>query len=165
MEAAVLARAGQAEVIVMAAAVADFRPKEIAPHKLKKGAGPPEVVLEPTPDILAGLGARRRPGQVLVGFAAETASGESAEGDLRSYAHQKLKTKGADLIVANDVAAPGVGFAHDTNAVLIVGADGYEAEIPLASKAEIATAVVDAIARTRHDRTRDMRPATNEEQP
>ena len=77
MEAAVLARAADADVIVMAAAVADFRPKAIAGQKLKKADGPPEVILEPTPDILAALGARRRPGQVLVGFAAETAGTRS----------------------------------------------------------------------------------------
>ena len=80
MEAAVMAEADRTDVVVMAAAVADFRPKEIASQKLKKGAGPPEVVLEPTPDILAELGQRRRPGQVLVGFAAETAHRRTGPG-------------------------------------------------------------------------------------
>jgi phosphopantothenoylcysteine decarboxylase/phosphopantothenate--cysteine ligase len=150
METAVLDRAPQADVVVMAAAVADFRPKAMAAQKLKKDEGPPEVVLEPTPDILAGLGKRRRPGQVLVGFAAETAAGDRDHEQLRRYALDKLRVKGADLVVANDVAAPGVGFGHDTNAVLIVGVDGHETDVPLGSKAEIAAAVVDAIARIRN---------------
>jgi phosphopantothenoylcysteine decarboxylase/phosphopantothenate--cysteine ligase len=143
MEAAVQGVAPDAGIVVMAAAVADFRPKAVAPTKIKKSDGPPEVVLEPTPDILAGLGRDRRPGQVIVGFAAETVapSGQS----LRDYARAKLATKGADLIVANDVAAPGVGFAHDTNAVLIVGRDGLELDVPLAGKDVVATAVVDAV--------------------
>jgi phosphopantothenoylcysteine decarboxylase/phosphopantothenate--cysteine ligase len=149
MEEAVRARGDDSDVIVMAAAVADFRPKAVAAGKLKKADGAPLVVLEPTPDILAGLGARRRPGQVLVGFAAETAQPDQAGDQLRRYARDKLAAKGADLVVANDVAAPGVGFAHDTNAVVIVGADGYELEVPLASKAHVAVAVVDAIEQIR----------------
>jgi phosphopantothenoylcysteine decarboxylase/phosphopantothenate--cysteine ligase len=149
MEAAVQGAAGSADVVVMAAAVADFRPKEAAAHKIKKTDGTPEVVLEPTPDILAGLGASRRPGQVLVGFAAETASPGTALEDLARHARAKLTSKGADLIVANDVSAPGVGFAHDTNAVLIVDADG-ETDVPLATKEQIAVAIVDAIARIRN---------------
>jgi phosphopantothenoylcysteine decarboxylase/phosphopantothenate--cysteine ligase len=152
MEAAVKDRAGAADVVVMAAAVADFRPKVVAGRKLKKAEGAPEVVLEPTPDILAGLGARRRPGQVLVGFAAETAGPDAAPGQLGDYAREKLAAKKIDLVVANDVSAPGVGFAHDTNAVLIVGADGGQTEVPLASKADVARAVVDAIARLRSQR-------------
>jgi phosphopantothenoylcysteine decarboxylase/phosphopantothenate--cysteine ligase len=84
---------------------------------------------------------------VLVGFAAETTRPGHDGQQLRRYALDKLAAKGADLVVANDVAAPGVGFAHDTNAVLIVGADGHEVEVPLATKAEIAVAVVDAIVR------------------
>ena len=149
MEGAVRAREAGAQVIVMAAAVADFRPKQMAEQKLKKAEGAPEVILEPTADILAGLGARRRPSQVLVGFAAETAAPEGARDQLRRYALDKLASKGADLVVANDVAAPGVGFAHDTNAVLIVGRGGYEMEVPLATKAEVAEAVVDAILQIR----------------
>ncbi len=153
METAVMEQAGRADVVVMAAAVADFRPKEIADQKLKKADGAPHVVLEPTTDILAALGSRRRPSQVLVGFAAETASRDGARDQLRRYALDKLAAKGADLVVANDVAAPGVGFAHDTNAVLIVGVRGYEVEVPLASKAQVATAVVDAIidVRSQHN--------------
>ena len=111
MDQAVRAHGDAADVVVMAAAVADFRPKAAADQKLKKADGVPDVVLEPTPDILAGLGARKRPGQVLVGFAAETA-------DLVANASDKLARKRLDLIVANDVSAEGVGFEHDTNAVV-----------------------------------------------
>ncbi len=160
MEAAVMDRARHADVVVMAAAVADFRPKEIAAGKLKRATGIPDLVLEPTPDILAAVTAHRRPQQVVVGFAAETAGEPNGEGGLRQYARQKLEAKGVDLIVANDVSAPDVGFAYDTNAVLIVGADGYEAEIPLSSKAVIAAAVVDAVARVWRVRIRD-----NQERP
>ncbi len=142
MEHAVLSRADGADVVVMAAAVADFRPKRVADQKIKKGAGAPEVVLEPTTDILAELGARRRPGQVLVGFAAET-------DDLRANAAEKLRRKGIDLIVGNDVSEPGVGFEHDTNAVVIIGSDGASTEVPLADKRAIARAILDAIPRPR----------------
>ena len=155
METAVLARAGEADVIVMAAAVADFRPKAMAGQKLKKADGTPEVILEPTSDILAALGARRRPGQVLVGFAAETAGPDQGADHLRRYALDKLAAKGADLVVANDVAAPGVGFTHDTNAVLIVGTAGYERDVPLATKTEVAAAVVDAIIQIRFHPTQE----------
>jgi phosphopantothenoylcysteine decarboxylase/phosphopantothenate--cysteine ligase len=147
MAGAVLSRSSAADVVVMAAAVADFTPKVAADRKLKKADGPPEVVLEPTTDILARLGATRRAGQVLVGFAAETAGSSQGRGELRRYAEQKLAAKGADLIVANDVSAPNTGFAYDTNQVSIVGPGGLHIEVPLASKETIATAVVDAIAR------------------
>ena len=117
MEAEVLARAPSADAVVMAAAVADFRPKAAADGKLRKDEGVPDVVLEPTTDILAALGRARRPGQVLVGFAAET-------GDPRPRAREKLRAKGLDAIVANDVTAPGAGFGHDTNAAVIIEDDG-----------------------------------------
>ncbi len=136
MAAAVAARAAGADVVVMAAAVADFRPKAPAATKLKKRDGVPEIVLEPTPDILAGLGARKRPGQVLVGFAAET-------GDVVAEARRKLESKGADLLVGNDVSAHEVGFGWDTNAVTIVSRTAA-VEVPLSSKREIAEAVLDA---------------------
>jgi phosphopantothenoylcysteine decarboxylase / phosphopantothenate---cysteine ligase len=146
MEQAVLALARTSDVVIMAAAVADFRPKAVAPEKLKKADGVPEIVLEPTTDILAALGASRRPGQILVGFAAETGRPGTAREDVLHYARSKLASKGADLIVANDVAAPGAGFSHDTNAVIIVGSDGNEVDVPLASKQQVARAVVDAIS-------------------
>ncbi len=130
--------AGAADVVVMAAAVADFRPKATADNKLSKEDGIPEFVLEPTPDILAGLAARRVPGQVLVGFAAETH-------DAVERGRRKLERKGVDLLVVNDVSAPGAGFDHDTNAVVILGADGSTVEIPLTSKDAVANAVLDRV--------------------
>ncbi len=130
------------DVIVMAAAVADFRPANVADGKLKKRDGAPEIVLEPTPDILAGLGARKRAGQVLVGFAAET-------DDLVANATAKLVAKRLDLLVANDVAKPGVGFEHDTNAVTLLRPDAEPVEIDLADKRDVARAVIDAIVAIR----------------
>jgi phosphopantothenoylcysteine decarboxylase/phosphopantothenate--cysteine ligase len=126
----------------MAAAVADFRSVEPAGGKIKKTDGVPSVVLEPTVDILAALGRRRQPGQTIVGFAAETE-------DLRSNATDKLARKGVDLIVANDVSAPGVGFEHDTNAVVILGADGVVADVPLTDKRAVARVILDAVSTTR----------------
>jgi phosphopantothenoylcysteine decarboxylase/phosphopantothenate--cysteine ligase len=138
MEAAVLEHAALADVVVMAAAVADFRPKAPAPGKLSKADGLPDIVLEPTPDILAELGRRRRAGQVLVGFAAETAA-------VADRARAKMTAKGVDLIVANDVGAPHTGFDHDTNAVSILGADGSRQDVALTSKRAVADAVLDAV--------------------
>jgi phosphopantothenoylcysteine decarboxylase/phosphopantothenate--cysteine ligase len=138
MHDAVQAVASGADVVVMAAAVADFRPGTVAESKLKKQAGPPEIVLEPTVDILAGLGAAKRPDQTVVGFAAET-------DQVRQNAASKLVAKGADLIVANDVTAAGAGFEHDTNQVVIMHADGTEREVPLADKRAVARAVFDAV--------------------
>jgi phosphopantothenoylcysteine decarboxylase/phosphopantothenate--cysteine ligase len=151
MEAAVHARCDAADVIVMAAAVADFRPKTTAAGKLKKADGAPEIVLEPTPDILAGLGARKRPGQVLVGFAAETA-------DLVANAESKLRAKHLDLVVANDVSAHGVGFSHDTNAVTLLRPGMHPREVGLADKLAIASSVIDEIVGIRT--TPDSNPPT-----
>ena len=95
-------------------------------------------MLEPTPDILAGLAARRGAGQLLVGFAAETH-------DAIERGRRKLARKGVDLLVVNDVSAPGAGFDHDTNAVVILGSDGSTAEIPLTSKDAVANAVLDRV--------------------
>jgi phosphopantothenoylcysteine decarboxylase/phosphopantothenate--cysteine ligase len=142
MEEAVHAAEASADVVVMAAAVADFRPVRMAARKLKKQAGVPEITLEPTPDILAGLGARKRFGQTIVGFAAET-------DEVRKNAAAKLAAKGIDLIVANDVTALGAGFEHDTNQVVIMDADGTEREVPLADKRAIARAVFDAVTQRR----------------
>jgi len=139
MESAVLEHAGYADVVVMAAAVADFRPKAPATTKLSKSEGVPDLVLEPTPDILAELGRRRRHGQVLVGFAAETH-------DVSVRARAKLQAKAVDFVVANDVAAPGAGFDHDTNAVTILGADGSCRQVGIRSKEAVAQAVLDTVA-------------------
>jgi phosphopantothenoylcysteine decarboxylase/phosphopantothenate--cysteine ligase len=142
MQEAVERHAEHADVVVMAAAVADFRPKAPADGKLKKSDGVPEIILEPTPDILAGLGSRKRPGQVLVGFAAETS-------DLLEHAQEKLRAKRLDLVVANDVGAPGVGFGHDTNAVTILRPGGTSRAVEIADKRAIARTVVDEIVAIR----------------
>jgi phosphopantothenoylcysteine decarboxylase/phosphopantothenate--cysteine ligase len=140
MEGAVVPRAATADIVVMAAAVADFRPKEIVGRKLKKDDGIPEIVLEPTHDFLLDLGRSKPSGQVLVGFAAET-------DDVVENARRKLRSKNLDLIIANDVGAPGTGFEHDTNQVTILGSDGSEEKLPLTSKREVARAVVAAASR------------------
>jgi phosphopantothenoylcysteine decarboxylase/phosphopantothenate--cysteine ligase len=142
MERAMGAAAPGAEVVVMAAAVADFRPKSASGRKLSTDDGVPEVVLEPTPDILAGLVARRPAGQVLVGFAAETH-------DVLARARRKLERKGVDLLVVNDVRAPGAGFDTDTNAVTFLSADGEVVDLPLTSKEEVADALLDRVVALR----------------
>jgi phosphopantothenoylcysteine decarboxylase/phosphopantothenate--cysteine ligase len=139
MEAAMLTRAAGADVVIMAAAVADFRPKAASGSKLHKVDGVPELILEPTPDILSELGRRRRDGQVLVGFAAET-------GPVEERATAKLAAKGVDLMVANDVSAPGVGFDHDTNEVTIFGSDRSVTTVSLCSKDAIADAILDRVS-------------------
>jgi phosphopantothenoylcysteine decarboxylase/phosphopantothenate--cysteine ligase len=138
MHDAVMARAGAADVVVMAAAVADFRPVAVAPEKIKKAGGPPEIRLEPTVDILAELGRVKHPGQVLVGFAAETT-------DVAAHATAKLEAKGADLLVANDVSAPATGFEHDTNEVVIYGASGSVVTVPMTTKEGVAQRILDAV--------------------
>jgi len=142
MEVAMGDLAEQADVVLMAAAVADYRPVTPAAGKLKKDQGVPQIVLEPTPDILAGLGARKPAGQVLVGFAAETA-------DLVANAEAKLARKNLDLIVANDVGAPGVGFQHDTNAVTLLQPGGEVDTVTLTDKRAVAKAVLDTVVRIR----------------
>jgi phosphopantothenoylcysteine decarboxylase / phosphopantothenate---cysteine ligase len=138
MEAALDGPCRGADIVVMAAAVADFRPKVAAERKLSKEDGLPDLVLEPTPDILTGLVARRPPGQILVGFAAET-------NDVGERGRKKLQRKGVDFLVVNDVSAPGVGFDYDTNAVVILEADGSSTEIGLTTKIAVANAVLDRV--------------------
>ena len=131
------------DVIIMAAAVADFRPADPADQKIKKtDGGVPTIELEKTHDFLVDLGARKRDGQTIVGFAAETQN-------LRENARGKLERKQLDLIVANDVAAAGVGFGHDTNEVTILVADGSETAVPMGTKRVIADAIFDAVVRVR----------------
>jgi phosphopantothenoylcysteine decarboxylase/phosphopantothenate--cysteine ligase len=136
---AVMARAGDADAVIMAAAVADFRPKAVAAQKLKKGDGVPEVLLEPTVDILAALGRTKRAGQVVVGFAAETERVEE-------HAAAKLVAKRVDLMVANDVSAADAGFEVDTNRAVLLDADGGVAETPLLTKVALADVVLDRVA-------------------
>jgi phosphopantothenoylcysteine decarboxylase / phosphopantothenate---cysteine ligase len=134
---AVLAEADAQDVIVMAAAVADFRPKRVAEGKLKKDQGVPEVVLEPTPDTLAELGRRRRPGQVLVGFAAETS-------DHLAGARRKLEAKHLDLVVLNHVEGARSAFGADAADAYLVDPDHAE-PLPRASKAAIAAHLLDRV--------------------
>ena len=141
MQTALDSVAPAADIVIMAAAVADFRPKDSVDGKIKKAGGVPEVILEPTPDLLEVIGRNRHLHQTIVGFAAETC-------DLVTNARSKLERKCLDLVVANDVSAEGVGFAHGTNAVTLVSADG-ERDLTLRSKAEIAVGVVDEIVRIR----------------
>src|SRR4051794_40531975 len=138
MEAAVVPRAVDHDIVVMAAAVADFRPVAVSDRKIKKGTEPPQLVLEATHDFLVDLGQAKPAGQTLVGFAAET-------DDLRANARGKLERKRLDLIVGNDISAPGVGFEHDTNQVVIIDALGVEHDVALSSKRAVADAVLDAV--------------------
>ena len=147
MQAAIERVAADADVIVMAAAVADFRPVVASEGKLKKRDGVPEIVLEPTPDILAGLGECKPAHQILVGFAAET-------DDLAANAQRKLEAKRLDLIVANDVGAPKTGFQHDTNAVTLFAPGAEPFVVALAEKRTIAGAVFDRIVSIRNDTRR-----------
>lgn len=143
MKVAVEGATGRANVVIMVAAVADFRPTKVAATKIKKtdskgeGAKPATVELEATDDILAGL--RAIPGQrVLVGFAAETH-------DLEAYARGKLERKGLDLIVANDVTAEGAGFEVATNRALLVGREGDVVDTGLVGKDELADLVLSRV--------------------
>jgi phosphopantothenoylcysteine decarboxylase/phosphopantothenate--cysteine ligase len=140
----------RADVLVMAAAVADFRPAAPAQNKLKKDQGVPKLELEPTNDVLSALGQRRREDQVLVGFAAE--HGEGAV----QYGRDKLSRKRLDAVVVNDVSRPGIGFDAEENEVTIVTAAG-ERRVAQASKSLIAQAVLDEI-----ERLRERRPAREE---
>jgi phosphopantothenoylcysteine decarboxylase / phosphopantothenate---cysteine ligase len=133
----------QTDVLFMAAAVADFRPVQAAATKLKKeGREALELELEPTPDVLSGLAAQRRSGQLLVGFAAE--HGEGAI----EYGRGKLERKGLDAVVVNDISRADIGFEGDHNEVTIVTAAGDE-HVERASKAEVARAICDAVVALR----------------
>ena len=145
MAAATADAAKEADVVIMAAAVADFRPVDPAGVKLKKRDGVPAIELEPTPDILASLGASKPEGQILIGFAAETC-------DVADNAAAKLNGKGADYIVANDVTAENAGFAHDTNEVLVLASDGRAHSVGLRSKRQVAQAVLDLVVADRDGR-------------
>ena len=141
------------DVLLMAAAVADFRPRDPAAVKLKKDAGPPRLELEPTDDVLAGLASRRRGGQLLVGFAAE--HGPQA----LEYGRGKLVRKGLDAVVVNDVSRAGIGFDTDDNEVTILTAGGAESSLARASKGAIADAILDRVQRLREEVSDDVRRA------
>ena len=130
----------QADVLVMAAAPADFRPTEPAKSKIKKTSAPPSLQLTSTPDILLSTKHARRPGAVIVGFALET-------DDALSSGRKKLAAKELDMIVVNDATEAGAGFGVDTNRVTLVARDGEEEHLPLMPKTEVAEAILDRVER------------------
>ena len=129
----VWARASTLDAAVLAAAVADFRPAGVADTKLARSDGPPRIVLEPTPNVLAGLVERVEPGTTVVGFAAETGGVDRAV--------RKATTYGVDFVVANDVTSPGSGFGADTNQVTIISAEGERTPLAMMTKRDVAGAV------------------------
>jgi len=135
MHAAVIREFGTASVVVMAAAVADYRPVVIADQKIKRGKGAIELSLEPNPDIIKDLGSNKN-GKVLIGFAAETQ-------DLTANAAKKLREKNLDMIVANNVTEAGSGFDGDTNVATILDRKGLTQSLPLMSKDELADRIYD----------------------
>jgi phosphopantothenoylcysteine decarboxylase / phosphopantothenate---cysteine ligase len=137
MHKAVLANLDRTTIVVMAAAVADYRPAAPQAKKIKRGTERLVIELEPTPDILADV-SRRKGDRILVGFAAET-------DHVTEHARQKLKAKAADMIVANDVTAAGAGFDYDTNIVTLYTRDGREVALPRMSKLEVGQRVFDEI--------------------
>ena len=141
---AVLAHAATADIVVQAAAVADFRPATIADHKLKKADGLRVIELAATIDIAAEVGNRKRPHQILVGFAAET-------NDVLTNAQAKLAAKHLDLIVANDITEPGAGFDTDTNRVTFLRPGTEPESLPLLSKRDVARELWDRVVSLRTD--------------
>ena len=139
MRAAVLEEFSTCDIVIKAAAVADYRAREIAENKIKKDEDVLTLVLEKNPDILRELGALKKPGQILVGFAAETQN-------LLAYARQKLEKKNLDFIVANDVTKPNAGFNSETNLIKILSRDGQVEEFPLQSKVVLAGIILDRVA-------------------
>jgi phosphopantothenoylcysteine decarboxylase/phosphopantothenate--cysteine ligase len=138
LEEATLARSPSAQLVVMAAAVADYRPRQVAPLKLTKGGAIPSIELETTTDILRAIVAARPHGQVIVGFAAETH-------DALERAAAKMASKGCDFIVVNDVLQEHVGFDGDTNEVVILEAAGGSTRVPLTTKSAVAAALLDKV--------------------
>ncbi len=141
---AVSSRAKEQDMIIKAAAVADYRPVTVAENKIKKSPGDMSIALERTTDILAWLGEHRREGQVLCGFAMETEH-------MVEHAKEKLTRKHVDMIAANNVKVAGAGFGTDTNVVTLITEDGVE-ELAKMSKEEVASRIVDALLRIRGNR-------------
>lgn len=127
------------DITIMAAAVADYTVTDPAPVKIKKSGDKLTIELSKTTDILATLGKQKRAGQFLAGFALET-------DNEKSNALIKLKNKNLDMIVLNSLNDQGAGFGHDTNKVTIITSDGAEAEVPLKSKKDVATVILDVIS-------------------
>ena len=137
MDRAVKDRAVRCQIVIMAAAVSDFRPLEVSDRKIKKNSAPLQLMLEPTMDILHGLGETKE-GRILVGFAAETDA-------IVQNAREKLNRKNLDLIIANDIKAPGSGFAADTNRATLIDRAGTIDELPSMTKAELAARIIDKV--------------------
>lgn len=135
---AVVSRAPEMDAVIQAAAPADFRPKAYSERKIKKDGSAMTLELEPNPDIAAQLGRQKRPGQLLIAFAAET-------NDMLDNAQKKLSKKNADMVVANDVTMPGAGFEGATNQVVLIGRD-FMKPLPMMSKRETADAILDQMA-------------------
>jgi phosphopantothenoylcysteine decarboxylase / phosphopantothenate---cysteine ligase len=140
LEAAVRAELPSADVLVMAAAPADFRPSDPSDRKRSRTDGALAIPMEPTGDILHATREARKPDSVIVGFALET-------GDALAKGRAKLERKDLDLIVVNDALEPGAGFEHETNRVALMGRDGTPQILPLQSKREVADAILDAVER------------------
>jgi phosphopantothenoylcysteine decarboxylase/phosphopantothenate--cysteine ligase len=145
MRQAVLDHFGKADVVIKTAAVADFRPKQTVRDKVKKDAAELNIALEPNPDILAELG-KQKGQQVLVGFAAETQ-------DLLRNARQKVQKKNLDLIVANDVSDPSIGFASEYNRVHLLDAKGQVEELPTMTKLRMVEHILDRVQTLLEQRT------------
>jgi phosphopantothenoylcysteine decarboxylase / phosphopantothenate---cysteine ligase len=144
LRAAMVAEAADADVVVMAAAVADFRPEAVAASKLKKGSSsePSAIPLVRNPDVLAELVTKRAPGQVVVGFAAETGDDDA---DVLTHARTKLARKGCDVLIVNDVSG-GQVFGRADNTVTVLTADGSVTELPPGSKDAVAAGIWTTIA-------------------
>jgi phosphopantothenoylcysteine decarboxylase/phosphopantothenate--cysteine ligase len=139
MRDAVVRESAEADALIMAAAVADFRPRRPADAKMKTRNGVPQMELEATDDVLKAVAGGRRP-RIVIGFAAET-------DDLKQNALHKLHTKKLDLIVANDVTSQDSGFNADNNRVMLIDAAGKSETLPLASKAEVADRIVERLVK------------------
>ena len=133
----------ESQIVIKAAAVADYRVKNVADHKIKKNDEELTLVLEKNPDILKELGQKKQKGQVLVGFAAETQN-------LIQYAQSKLEKKNLDMIVANDVSKPQAGFNVDTNLIKLLKRDGSIEELPLMSKKDLAYIILNHVMKIYH---------------
>ena len=135
---ATMAEAAGADLIIAAAAVADYRPASFSEQKIKKSGTSPSLDLTETKDVIAAVAASRRPGQIIVGFSAESEK-------LMEHAAAKRIAKGLDWIVANDITAEGAGFDIDTNIVTLIGPKDQQIALPLMTKREVADRILDTV--------------------
>jgi phosphopantothenoylcysteine decarboxylase/phosphopantothenate--cysteine ligase len=148
MRDSVLAHFDEADIVIMAAAVSDYKPINASQQKIKKDQGPFTLNLELNPDILAELGRLKRKNQIIVGFSMETEN-------LIENSKKKLSQKNADLIVANDISKEGAGFGSDTNIVTIIGPFGIIKELPKMSKYDVANVILDTVISLKNASTRN----------